>query len=95
MNKPLVVISGAAGHIGSTLAAALDHDYEVVGMDLPGKTASFPLIDLDLGSDESVRAALQQLRSRYGERIASVVHLPGKQYRAHLECRALRPCDRH
>jgi nucleoside-diphosphate-sugar epimerase len=73
--KPLVVITGAAGDVGSALAEALGHDYTLVGLDRPGKKASIPLIPVDLTSRESVEQALAQLRSRYGARIASVIHL--------------------
>src|SRR5918999_2636000 len=73
--KPLVLITGAAGDIGSALAEALGDDYALVGLDRPGKTASVPLIPADLTSDESMRQAFRQLRERHGARIASVVHL--------------------
>jgi nucleoside-diphosphate-sugar epimerase len=73
--KPLVLITGAAGGIGSALAAALAYDYTVVGLDRAGKTASIPLIEVDLASEASVRAALAQLRAGHGGRIASVIHL--------------------
>jgi nucleoside-diphosphate-sugar epimerase len=73
--KPLVVITGAAGEIGSALADALSDDYRTVGLDQPGKKASIPLISADLTSDVSVGQAFKQLRDQYGARIASVIHL--------------------
>ncbi|TFY97462.1 vitamin K epoxide reductase family protein [Ramlibacter rhizophilus] len=73
--KPLVLITGAAGDIGSTLAEALGQDYTVVGLDRAGKSAAVPLFEVDLGSEASVREALRQLRERHGSRIASVIHL--------------------
>lgn len=75
VNKPLVVITGAAGDIGTALAGALAREYTVVGLDQAGKTASIPLIPVDLRSDESVEQAFAQLRKRFGARIAAVVHL--------------------
>ena len=54
-DKPIVLITGAAGDIGSALAEALAHDYTVVGLDRPGRTGSIPLIGVDLSSSESVR----------------------------------------
>ena len=74
-DKPIVLITGAAGNIGRSLAAALEDGYTVVGLDRPETTADFPLIHVDLGSDESVRAALKQFREKHGPRIASIVHL--------------------
>jgi nucleoside-diphosphate-sugar epimerase len=73
--RPLVLITGAAGDIGSALAQALSHDYRVVGLDQPGRQAAIPLIAADLTSDESVDRAFGQLRAQYGEHIVSVIHL--------------------
>lgn len=73
--KPPVLITGAAGDIGSALADALAADYTVVGLDRAGKKASIPLLAVDLSSADSIREALQEFRSRHGSRIASVIHL--------------------
>lgn len=73
--RPIVLITGAAGNIGRSLAAALSDAYSVVGLDREGAKADFPLIAIDLGNDESVAQALAQVRRDHGSRIASVVHL--------------------
>ena len=73
--KPLVLITGAAGEIGSALAEALAHDYTLVGLDRAGKSASVPIIPVDLTSDESIARAFAEFRKQHGERIASVIHL--------------------
>jgi len=73
--KPVVLITGAAGDIGSTLARALAREYTVVGIDREGKEADIPLISADLTSAESIAQALEDFRARFGSRIASVVHL--------------------
>src|SRR3989337_3328084 len=73
--KPIVLITGAAGNIGRSLAAALKDAYRVVGLDRPDSKADFPLIEVDLASDESVRSALGRVRKDHGSHIASVVHL--------------------
>jgi nucleoside-diphosphate-sugar epimerase/uncharacterized membrane protein len=75
--KPIVLITGAAGAIGSALATALEFDYTVVGLDLKGREAPVDCIAVDLTSDDSVELALRKFRARYGARIASVVHLAG------------------
>jgi nucleoside-diphosphate-sugar epimerase/uncharacterized membrane protein len=75
VSKPLVLITGAAGDIGSALAEALAHDYTLVGLDRPGRPASIPIIPVDLTSDESVAHAAAEFRRQHGERIASVIHL--------------------
>ncbi len=74
-DKPIVLITGAAGNIGRSLAAALSDAYTVVGLDMPGTKADFPLIDVDLTKDESVAAAFARFREAHGPHIASVIHL--------------------
>ena len=74
-DRPVILITGAAGNIGRSLAAELADAYVVVGLDRPGSKADFPLIEVDLTKDESVGAALAQFRREHGSRIASVVHL--------------------
>ena len=73
--KPIVLITGAAGNIGRSLAAALADAYTVVGLDKPGMKADFSLIDVDFTKDESVAAAFAQVREKHGSCIASVIHL--------------------
>lgn len=73
--QPIVLITGADGNLGRTLAQALAGDYRVVGLARsPGK-ADFPLIECDLSSDESLANAMREFRQKFGSRIASVVHL--------------------
>ena len=74
-SRPVVLITGAAGDIGTILARALGRDHTVVGLDRPGKKADFPLIGVDLTSAESIVQAMQQFRRDHGSRIASVIHL--------------------
>ena len=73
--KTIVLITGAAGNIGTSLAALLAGDYQVVGLDRPGSKADFPLIEADLSKDESLEEGMGEFRKRFGDRIASVVHL--------------------
>ena len=73
--KPIVLITGAAGNIGTSLAKLLKADYRVVGLDRPGMKADFPLIEADLTKDDSVEKAFADFREKFGDRIASVVHL--------------------
>jgi len=75
MEKPLLILTGAAGNLGRSLAAAFAADYQVVGIDRVGEGLPFPLFTVDLTSDQSVTDALSQIRTRYGERFASVIHL--------------------
>jgi nucleoside-diphosphate-sugar epimerase/uncharacterized membrane protein len=73
--KPIVLITGAAGTVGSALGRVLMRDYHVVGLDRSECEAAHDSILFDLTSDSSVELALRKFRDRYGERIHSVVHL--------------------
>ncbi|MFL0419421.1 vitamin K epoxide reductase family protein [Sphingomonas sp. 179-I 2A4 NHS] len=75
MEKPLVIVTGATGNLGRSVAAALSSDYRIVGLDRREDALAFPVMKVDLGSDESVRDVLSTIRATYGERIASVIHL--------------------
>jgi nucleoside-diphosphate-sugar epimerase len=77
-SRPVVVITGAAGLIGSSLTAKLAGGYQVVGFDiaepdkLPGD-AKF--IKCDLTDDSNVAKSISSLIAQVGSNIASVIHL--------------------
>lgn len=81
--RPIVLVTGAAGNLGRSVAAALADGYQIVGLDrqarpsddTAGPEARFPIFAVDLGSDESVASALKRVRDAHGARLASVVHL--------------------
>lgn len=73
--KPIVLITGATGNLGSSIASILGDDYQVVGLDRDAEGAEFPVIEADLTSEESIHAAMAEVRSRWGEHLASVIHL--------------------
>lgn len=76
----IVLITGASGFIGSAHIQRLADRYTLVGLDWPGgayPSALAHAIELDLGSNEPVREALEKVRSEFGGRIASVIHLAG------------------
>jgi nucleoside-diphosphate-sugar epimerase len=73
--RPIVLITGADGNLGASLADVLAADYRIVGLTYASAQAAFPTIECDLSSDESVARALHEFRDRFGSRIASVVHL--------------------
>lgn len=74
-----VLITGGSGFIGSALIGRLaELGIPLVGLDRagpPDPPAPAHAIDFDLSSDEGVRAALDEVRRRFGNRITSVVHL--------------------
>jgi nucleoside-diphosphate-sugar epimerase len=74
--KPIVLITGASGNLGRSVAGVLAHDYQPVGLDLRGDDdGPTPVLACDFTSDEAVARALQQFRERFGAQIASVIHL--------------------
>ncbi|QDT92573.1 NAD-dependent epimerase/dehydratase family protein [Gimesia algae] len=78
--KPVLLITGAEGLIGSRLVNAFSEDYEVVAFDLEPLPAEqdqhqADWIPCDLTDDAQVARALLTLKQRHGDRIASVIHL--------------------
>lgn len=74
--KPLVLITGASGNLGRSIAAELHNDYRVVGMDRKAvEGLGFPMVEADFSSDESVTGALQEIGEQYGRAWAAVIHL--------------------
>jgi nucleoside-diphosphate-sugar epimerase len=76
--RPLVVVTGGSGLLGSTLVDRLVNSFRVVTLDLEGDpTSPVPVefICTDLTDDDSVGRAFGRIRAAYGTEIASVVHL--------------------
>jgi len=73
-----VVVTGGSGFIGTAIVRKLTEQFRVVAFDR--ETSPHPLVVaecvcIDLGEDKSVATALKRLRTAYGNRIASVIHL--------------------
>lgn len=78
MTRKVVLITGASGFLGEVLCEALSGEYLVVGLDRkPASLANAESVPCDLTSEKSVEEAIRQVESRFGRRIASVVHLAG------------------
>lgn len=73
--KPLVLITGAAGNLGRSIAAIFADDYTVVGLDRSAASEPFPILEADLTSAQSIEAALARVQEDYGCTLASVIHL--------------------
>jgi len=74
--RPAVLITGAGGNLGRSLARFLADDYRILGMDRKaGKDTGFPLFEVDLASDDSVQQALAQVHDACGGTLAGVIHL--------------------
>jgi nucleoside-diphosphate-sugar epimerase len=75
---PMILVTGSAGLIGKRTLEALSSNYSVVGMDVkrPEKTvAGTDFIECDLTKDESVVQALDTVRKKHRDHLASVIHL--------------------
>ena len=73
-----IVITGAAGFLGSALAEALGKRFRLIGLDLSEPeqpTAGMSFIKTDFSSDESVSAAWREAHKRSNGEIAAVIHL--------------------
>lgn len=74
-SRPIVLLTGATGNLGRSLSATLCEAYRIVGLDRKSQDSPFPVIGTDFASDESVDAACREVRTRFGSRLASVIHL--------------------
>lgn len=77
-DRPVVIITGSSGFIGSALVRKLSGMFDLVGFDRIASHAPPPeaeCICIDLTSEEGVKGAFERLRIAYGNRIASVIHL--------------------
>ncbi len=78
MQRPLIVITGAAGRIGFSAVQRFSKNYQVIGLDiipLPKTLENIIHIKTDCSSEESVAAAFAEIKQRFGMRIASIIHL--------------------
>lgn len=75
--KEVILITGCSGRIGFKAAEKFSEKYQVVGFDvlLTGKFPGLELVSVDMSSDESVKEGLEYVRSKYGNRLAAVIHL--------------------
>lgn len=76
--KPLVLVTGGGGLIGSRIIENLSSDYRMIGFDVArpqGVTSAEEWIECDLTNDDSVLTALSSIRGKYGLQLASIIHL--------------------
>ncbi len=76
--KPIVLVIGSAGLIGAKIVASFAPYYRVIGLDVKRpkqEVTGAEWIECDVTKDRSVKQALGKVRDKYGERIASVIHL--------------------
>lgn len=73
--RPIIIVTGATGNLGRSIGRALGADYRIVGFDQATEGPDFPVLEIDLSSDDSVKLALHRFTDRFGEHVASVIHL--------------------
>ncbi len=76
--KPVVIVTGSGGYIGAALVKRLAAHYRVVGFDRdapPHPPAEAECVCVDVTDQGSVDAAFARVRTAYGDRIASFIHL--------------------
>ena len=77
-DRPVVIVTGSSGFIGSALVKRLAKRFRVIGFDRdlpPHPPADAECVCIDLADDASVKAAFERVRAGYGRKIASVIHL--------------------
>ncbi len=77
-DRPVVIVTGSSGFIGSALVKRLAKRFRVIGFDRdlpPHPPADAECVCIDLADDASVEAAFDRVRTGYGRKIASVIHL--------------------
>lgn len=77
-DKPVIVVTGSSGLIGTKLFRNLEDHYTLAGLDIkepPSVGSGNKWYRCDLTSDESVEETLIAVREEFGGHITSVVHL--------------------
>lgn len=76
--KPLIIVSGSSGLIGTAVIKALAPRYAIVGLDNKGYPYPPPeaeCVTIDITSDEDVLRVFGDIQKKYGNRVASFIHL--------------------
>src|SRR5688572_3420761 len=76
--KPVVLVTGSSGLIGTRIIERLSADYQCVGLDKignPRANIKSENICFDITDPLSIDRALERVKFAYGNEIASVIHL--------------------
>ena len=74
-DKPLVIITGASGGVGTALTQSLRQSYRIIALDRSESEAADASYTFDLTDVESIKAAVGEIVEHHGKDIAAVVHL--------------------
>lgn len=75
--KEIILITGCSGRIGFRLAEHFTKDFQIIGVDvfLVGHLPGIELVGMDLASPKNIEENLDLILKRFGNKIASVIHL--------------------
>lgn len=78
IEKPVVIVTGSSGYLGSAVVKQLAPDYRVIGFDrdtAPHPPVEAECICVDVTDKSSVDAGFRRVRTAYGDKIAAFIHL--------------------
>lgn len=77
MAKQVMLITGSSGRIGKACVHRFADDYHVVGFDRHETQHAKEMdhITMDVSSEQSVKSAMEQVKTRYGDKLGPVIHL--------------------
>lgn len=75
--KEIILITGCSGRIGFRLAEHFSAEFQIIGVDifLVGHLPGIELVGIDIGSKKNTEENLDLIQKRFGNKIASVIHL--------------------
>ena len=76
--RPVVIVTGSSGYIGSAIVKRLAERHRVIGFDReaePHPPAEAECVCVDVTDEASIAAGFDRVRTAYGTRIASFIHL--------------------
>lgn len=73
--KPIILITGASGNIGTELCKQLKSSYTTIGLDRSESKITDESHRCDLTSADSIALAMSKIKADHGSNIAAVVHL--------------------
>lgn len=75
--KQTIIITGSNGFIGDAIIKKLSPEFNVIGFDkkIPDKSLAAQNYAVDVSSPESISKAVDDVKVKYGHKVASVIHL--------------------
>lgn len=76
--KPLVVLTGSSGRIGTAVINRFGENFSIIGLDFvpPKETEiNYKFIHTDVSQESSIESAFQQIKQEHGDQIKAFIHL--------------------